>query len=192
MTHRPYVALLCVLTLTGCWAWPGRDAGAEEEQTAGPPAAAVAALTDTMSLAQQLALLESIAVDGLQDVDELWTSVLQAEALTDRLLEAPLPFEWTASGYSVGTRLRQLQSQADLVVARLRRGDAVEDVRADVARFREQVQSLRGQLTEPGGPAPPPLDSLLAGTLDPRSPGQRVLGTPAEAPAEPTEPGGPR
>jgi hypothetical protein len=97
----------------------------------------------------------------------------RAEAITDRLLDSRLPFEWlTAERYSVDARLRQIQALADRVTAQLRtrapRESALEDARA----LRGDVQRLQAELAEGGGAAPTPLEQLLsaADTVRPRRP----------------------
>ena len=72
---------------------------------------------------------------------------LRAEAMTDRLLEARMPFEWIpAESYSLESKLRQIQSSADRILAQLRtaapRQQMLQDLRAlrtDVARLRQMV-----------------------------------------------------
>jgi hypothetical protein len=89
--------------------------------------------------------------------------VLTAEALTDQLLHAPRDVDWLAIGYSVEARLRQIQAQADAIVAALRRGSNTSVMEPDLQALRESVRQLQQQLELPGGgAAPPTLETLLA------------------------------
>jgi hypothetical protein len=64
--------------------------------------------------------------------------------------------------------LRQIQALADRVLAQTRSGEPRDTVLGDVQLLRRTVLELRGDLGRGGGPAPVPLDRLLAGrdTLD--------------------------
>ncbi len=130
-----------------------------------PPAAALVLASDTVSLATQLARLEGIASQALQDAsdDDRRTHILQAEAITDRLLETRLPFAWMNDRYSVEARLRQLQAAADRIVAEMRRGELGQPVNDDLTELRDRVAALRQELQQGGGQAPPSVDSLIAG-----------------------------
>lgn len=89
--------------------------------------------------------------------------ILTAEAITDQLLHAPREVDWLATGYLVEARLRQIQALADAVVAKLRRGATLAAVEDDLVTIRTAIQDLQAQLALPGGgPAPPPLEQLLA------------------------------
>ena len=110
-----------------------------------------------MDQLDQLTAELSAAVEGEPD------HLLRAEAITDRLLQAPRRVDWLATGYDVEARLRQLQAMADGLVARMRRGTTLSEVGPEVALLRAAVADLQEQLRVPGGGAPPPtLDSLLA------------------------------
>jgi hypothetical protein len=95
----------------------------------------------------------------------------RAEILTDRLLESRPPFQWLANGYYMEARLRQVQSMADRIVARLRRGEPDVQIMEDVRALHQHVNLLQAAVREGrGGDAPPPLEVLLAplDTVPPR------------------------
>lgn len=141
-----------------------------------PPAradlpAAVIAPIGGAPLSTALELLERELVAAIRerlDGDGL-DSFLRAEAISDRLLETQYPFDWMrAGGYSVDARLRQVQAHSDRALAQLRSGVPREQVVQEVNLLRRRVLELRQDLAQGGGPAPPPLERLLAGrdTLD--------------------------
>jgi hypothetical protein len=86
-----------------------------------------------------------------------------AEAITDRLIETGLPFEWIRvdDGYSVEARLRQIQALADRVMALSRGGVARDSLEAGVRAFRDSVRGLRQDLENGGGTPPVPVANLL-------------------------------
>lgn len=128
----------------------------------------------------------------------------RAEALSDRLLEASLPFEWIPGDqYSLQSRLRQIQSAADRILAQLDTGAPREPMLEELRALRSDVISLRATVAEGGTRAPPPIERLLrfgdttfvrpaaAGTGPAPAPGPRgplPIGTPIpedETPALP-------
>jgi hypothetical protein len=129
-----------------------------------PPAAAMTG--QHQSLDEGLRSLEA-EISGAMENDlegqAAKNHLMQAEAITDRLLEADLPFYWLrARDYSVESMVRQIQALADRVVAKLRNGMDGQDLLVDVRDLRQKVLLLRRDLTAGGGPAPMSLDSLLA------------------------------
>lgn len=131
-----------------------------------PPAAMIAPITESMPLEDRLQQLQhELDMALIRDSfdDEARARLYRAEAITDRITESAPPFEWLAEDYDLSARLRQLQSLADRVVASIRRDEAPEDILADASRLRQSVIALREALSIPGGEAPVPLDSLLAG-----------------------------
>jgi len=86
-----------------------------------------------------------------------------AEAISDRLIETGLPFEWirAGDGYSVEARLRQIQALADRVMAQLRGGVDRDSLEAGVLAFRDRVRGLRQDLEKGGGTPPIPVGNLL-------------------------------
>ncbi len=138
--------------------------------------AALAPVASGMPLADMLATLEAVldsAVSGDPGDDEVAARLYRAEAITDRLLDSRLPFEWlTAERYSVDARLRQIQALADRVTAQLRTRAPRESVLEDASALRRDVQRLQAELAEGGGAAPTPLEQLLsaADTIRPRRP----------------------
>jgi hypothetical protein len=86
----------------------------------------------------------------------------RAEALSDRLLEANLPFEWIpGEQYSLQSRLRQIQSAADRILAQLDTGAPREPMLEELRALRNDVISLRATVAEGGTRAPPPIERLL-------------------------------
>ncbi|HEX2168332.1 MAG TPA: hypothetical protein VHG09_13945 [Longimicrobiales bacterium] len=89
---------------------------------------------------------------------------LRAEAITDRLLEARMPFEWIPSeNYSLESKLRQIQSSADRVLAQLRTAAPRPQMLQDLRSLRTDVALLRRTVAAGGGPAPVPIDRLMSG-----------------------------
>jgi hypothetical protein len=159
-----------------------------------PPAAALLAPGQDIRLEDKLRMVEeeiNLALEG-----EL-ARVITAEAITDQLMHAPRDVDWLATGYLVEARLRQIQAQADAIVAKVRRGATLTGVEEDLFLLRTAIQDLHRQLELPGGgPAPPRLEQLLAqdpmrdattrvGAPPPRQPspgGAQPLGTPVGEP----------
>ena len=112
---------------------------------------------------QQLEKELSLAIGGGVDANSQ-NHILTAEAITDRLLEAQMPFTWlTATSYSLESHVRQIQALADRVVAEMRSGVDRSVVTQDATELRRKVISLRRAMAQGGGKMPPSLDSLLAG-----------------------------
>jgi hypothetical protein len=158
---RVVALILVVVVLTGCRRNP------EESAVSGaspPPAAALA--REHQSLDQGLRRLDqmlSLAMRGDLENQAAKNRLMQAEAITDRLLEAQLPFHWMRSrDYSVESAVRQIQALADRIVAQVRNGMDGQDILPDVRDLRRQVIELRRGLAAGGGAAPLSLDSLLA------------------------------
>jgi hypothetical protein len=160
---RTFVALALLLPCSGCWT--PRDDGAAGA-AAPPPAAALAEISSTTPLDEGLDMLERELTPVLEDeVDDVERTarLLRAEAITDRLLETRLPFEWLdAENYGLDARLRQIQGLGDRVVAQLRSGAPDDSLRADVANLRNDVRDLRAAIAEGGRRAPPSLEQLLS------------------------------
>lgn len=130
-----------------------------------PPAAVLAPALDSVPLDTKLArmqsLLDTALVNGVTGVGS--ARVVAAELLSDRLLEVPPPVAWLRAGYSTESHLRQIQEQADRVVAELRREDVDENVAvADTRALRDQIVRLRKELALGGTTPPAPIDSILA------------------------------
>jgi hypothetical protein len=125
---------------------------------------------------------------------------LRAEAITDRLLEARMPFEWIPSeSYSLESKLRQIQSSADRIMAQLRTAAPRQQMLHDLRTLRADVARLRQTVAAGGAPAPVPVARLLSGdtalavgtpitpsgTPDAAAPaGRRPLGSPVPPPNE--------
>lgn len=130
-----------------------------------PPPAAVVAGLDSVPLDAKLARMQVLLDESLEDgpAGSGRNNLIAVELISDRLLEAPPPFAWTRDGYSTDARLRQLQSLADRIIAELRREDPDHaPLVADVHTLRSEIAAIRSELALGGGPAPPPMDSLLA------------------------------
>lgn len=159
---RTSLALVLSLLGSGCWTPPDDPvAGAE----APPPAAALTEISSTTPLDQGLAMLEAelgpVLEEDIDDVDRN-ARLFRAEAITDRLLETRLPFEWLSDNYGLDSRLRQIQALADRVIAQLRSSAPRDSLRADVTDLLTVVADLRTAIAEGGTRAPPPLEQLLS------------------------------
>jgi hypothetical protein len=152
-----------------------------------------------MPLDEMLQVLENYLVSAIQGRMEgdAVNDFRRAEAISDRLLEARLPFEWiTQQQYSLQSRLRQIQSRADRVLAQLETAAPRDTMLMDLHGLHEDVVQLREALARGGTRAPPPIHRLLAGESDTVGVGERrqrlqqQQGT--EAPAQPAQPTGPR
>lgn len=148
-----------------------------------PPAAAVLAPGQDVSLGEKLRMVETeidLALDG--EPARLFT----AEAITDQLLHAPRDIDWLATGYLVEARLRQIQAKADAIVALMRRGATLSAVEQDLITLRTSVQDLQRQLQLPGGgQAPPRLERLLdQDPLRDARAGSRAPAPPTATPAQ--------
>jgi hypothetical protein len=125
-----------------------------------PPAAALLAPDQDADLVDELAAVMA-EIDLALEGDA--SRALAAEAMTDQLMHAPREVDWLATGYSVESRVRQIQAKADAIVAVMRRGVSLAGVEPDLHTLRADVEDLRRQLQLPGGgPAPPTLETLLA------------------------------
>jgi len=135
---------------------PGSDATVAimDEVRAGTPLDEMLRMLDERLVAAMGGAMEGSATDDFT----------RAEAITDRLLEARMPFEWlTADQYSVESRLRQVQSSADRILAQIQTGVAADTVAQNLRELREDVVRLRETIARGGTPAPVPVDRLLAG-----------------------------
>jgi hypothetical protein len=158
-------SLICfaVLLVAGC------RRPSDDEDVSGPvppPAAEMAAMTENMSLDQKLASMEGEIDAALKENlkgGEALVRIFRAEAISDRLLEAPPPFTWLRDAYATETRLRQIQALADRCVAELRRQEPDNTARADITELQREVTYLRSELAAGGGTRPASLDSLMAG-----------------------------
>lgn len=158
---RTTIILLLLAMASGCRRNPEENA---VSQPAPPPAAALAA--QGRSLDESLAMLDKELAAALHaGVDEAGEgNMLRAEAITDRLLEARLPFSWLkGTDYSLEGYVRQIQALADRIVAELRSKTDRGIITQDATELRRKVITLRRSLAMGGGKAPVPLDSLLAG-----------------------------
>lgn len=142
---------------TGC----GRPADvAPGADAVGAPVEGVSGLPLDRVLADLEAKLDSALAEGSGAASV--RRLADAEAMTDRLVETELPFAWLGEGgYSVEARLRQIQAQADRVMALTRGGVDRAALELDVQAFQDRVRSLRQELALGGGPAPEPVEALL-------------------------------
>lgn len=152
-----------LLIATACQPDPDDD---RMSAPAPPPAALIAPVAAHMSLDERLERLETelAAAIAAELREDGVTRLYRAEAITDRLLEGEPPFAWLEpAAYFVETRLRQLQAQADRIVARSRRSEPRDQILPEVVELHHAVTELRAALRAGGGEPPVPLDSLLAG-----------------------------
>lgn len=159
---RFIVPLMAALALIGCRGRNPEDAAVSDPSP--PPAAALAA--QHQSLDEGLKQLDrelAGALRGDLESQEAKAHLMQAEAITDRLLESDLPFFWLRTrDYSVESAVRQIQALADRVVAKMRNGMEGQDILEDARDLKQKVLTLRRDLSGGGGPIPLSLDSLLA------------------------------
>ncbi len=130
-----------------------------------PPAAALAPLSSDHGVEQALELLSGELHAALEsELSDGGAGILRAEAITDRLLETRRPFQWIPDQrYLVDSRLRQIQAEADRILAQYRSGAPRDTVLAAVRGLAGEVARLREELAGPGTAAPPSLEQLLAG-----------------------------
>jgi hypothetical protein len=186
--------LSCFVPVAGC-GWQPDEASLITP--ARPPAAAIAPMREATPLEDMLATLDEeirAALEGeLQGEAE--SSLIRAEAITDRLLEARLPFNWlSADQYNLDARLRQIQTQADRAVAALYSGQPRDFVISETELLHRQVTALRETIEQGGGPPRRPvhelIESMRAGDAGPRPaasapPGQQPATRPPPLTAPP-------
>lgn len=184
------------LALAGCSALVAAACGpAPDEADRFATTATVALPPDTMDLRRNLGRLQGLLDEAREAEGEaLFARMLDAERITDRLLETAPPVEWLPEQYSVEANLRQFQAAADRIVARLRRGATSRDVGEEMAELAASVAHLRQVLEEgTGTTAPPALDSLLTDSAAARRSPVEVFGgvriaPPAASRADTTRP----
>jgi hypothetical protein len=186
---RTVAVLAAVSVLSACGAAPQEQAPMETT------AAVMSELRPGMPLDEMLRILDEhlvLAMQGRMEGDAVMY-FRRAEAITDRLLEARQPFQWiTQEQYSLESRLRQVQSSADRILAQLVTGAPRDTMLLDLRELRAEVVRLRAVVARGGTRAPPPLERLLradtaTGAPRPRAPataptGPRPLGTPVPPP----------
>lgn len=138
------------------------------------PPAAWAPVPAGMPLDRSLEMLneelETVLRAGLDEPD-ITQHLLRAEVITDRLLEANVPFGWlTGEAYSVEAKLRQIQALADRIVAEIRSQAPGDSVLADVRQLRHDTSAMRAELAAGGAEPPTPIKDLLAGRDSARTP----------------------
>jgi hypothetical protein len=151
--------LLLALSVAGCAPAPQPQDGTRQAT-----AAIMAEVQPGAPLEQLLAMLEEqleLAAAGRLEGDAV-LSFRRAEAVSDRLLEARLPFEWIATQqYSLEARLRQIQSLADRVLAMLETGVPRDTVLSELELLRGQVAQVQETIARGGTRAPPHIHQLL-------------------------------
>lgn len=188
------VVLLLCLGIIACG--PSDAADASEQASV----SILAEIRQGMPLDSLLFMIDSHLVRAMAGGMDSESTIqfLRAEALTDRLLEARAPFEWiVAEGYSVESRLRQIQSSADRVRAQVQTAAPRDQMLGDLRNLREEVVQLRRALTRGGTRAPPDIHELLAsdtvrlragaGAEGPAAPppsGPQPIGTPVPPPED--------
>ena len=174
------------LALAGCSALVAAACGpAPDEADRFATTATVALPPDTLDLGRNLGRLHALLGEAREAEGEvLFARMLEAERITDRLLETAPPVEWLPEQYSVEANLRQFQAAADRIVARLRRGAVKGDVDEEIAELAASVAHVRQVLEEgTGTTAPPELDSLLADSAAARRSPVEVFGGVRVAPS---------
>jgi hypothetical protein len=77
-----------------------------------------------------------------------------------------MPFEWIPSErYSLESKLRQIQSSADRILAQLRTAAPRQQMLQDLRTLRTDVARLRQTVAAGGAPAPVPIERLLSDTV---------------------------
>lgn len=155
------ISILAIAPLAGCQ--PSADE-LTARNAAPPPAAALAPLSSDNTVDQALELLERELNVALETrLDEAGAaSIVRAEAITDRLLETRVPFDWIPDErYFVDSLIRQIQADADRILAQIQSGVPRDTVLAGLGALARQVTKLRADLARGGGRAPPPLERLL-------------------------------
>lgn len=163
MPRAMWLAAAALMALTAC-----KQKNPEYDPLsapAPPPAAVLGPTLDSVplpaKLARMQALLDDAVAHGVTGTGS--ARIVAVKLLADRLLEVPPPFGYLKDGYSLESRLRQVEARADRILAELRREDADEHVVAGETRaLRTQVASLRRELALGGSLPPPSMDSLLA------------------------------
>ena len=156
------VRFLLLGLLLGCQTENPEEAATSDP--APPPAMVVAPMRGRVELDRMLELLQKELDDAISGSEHGAAShMVRAEALSDRLLETKLPFEWMVKEqYAVQPRLRQIQALSDRILAQIRSGGRPEDIRREVIALQKLVVDLRQGLRQEGSAAPPTLDRLLA------------------------------
>src|SRR5881394_810479 len=116
MMRIRYLTIYAVLVFVGC----RRPVADDDDPGPAPPAAAeIAARVENLSLDQKLGLMQAEIEAALKQnlKGSSLTRIYRAEAISDRLLEAPPPVGWLRDSYDPQTRLRQVQALADRCVA---------------------------------------------------------------------------
>ena len=155
---KPVIAMvLGVAILAGCGRAPQPDDGLRAGQATPPPRTNPSLDASLARMEAELDTALAAGVDGA-GIERLY----RAEEISNRLLESHLPFAWLEDqNYSVDARLRQIQSVADRVVARIRSSGREEELTADVESLRAEIRTLRAGLARGGTAAPIPIERIL-------------------------------
>jgi len=155
---KPGIAMvLGIAILAGCGRAPQPDDGLRAGQAAPPPRTNPSLDASLARMEAELDTALAAGVDGA-GIERLY----RAEEISNRLLESHPPFAWLEDeNYSVDARLRQIQSVADRVVARIRSSGRREELTADVESLRAEIRTLRAGLARGGTAAPIPIERIL-------------------------------
>ncbi|HSJ24121.1 MAG TPA: hypothetical protein VK929_05580 [Longimicrobiales bacterium] len=160
-----------------------------------PPMQATAAIMTEVRpgapLDEVLQLMDAHLVRALEGrlEGEALQDFRRAEAISDRLLETRMPFEWiTSEQYSLEARLRQVQSLADRILAMVEIGASRDSIVADTELLRESVLRIRELIAQGGTPAPPHIHRLLQGGDTAGTAARREFIQQQGQPARPTGP----
>lgn len=174
-----------VLLLAACLAAACGPRTPEQESSSRATIAVMAEVRPGTPLEDMLEMLDGHLVNAMSGEMEgrALDEFRRAEALTDRLLEARMPFEWIPSeNYSLESRLRQIQSSADRVLAQVRTGTPRPIMLQDLRTLRSEVARLRQLVAAGGTTAPTPIDMLLAGDTTGRGAGPGSAGATPDVP----------
>lgn len=157
MRNRALAGIVGLAILAGCGGAPQPDDGIRAGQAAPPPRTNPSLDASLARMEAELDTALAAGVDGA-GIERLY----RAEEISNRLLETHLPFAWLeGENYSVDARLRQIQSVADRVVARIRSAGPRADLIADIEALRGEIRTLRAGLARGGTTAPVPIERLL-------------------------------
>ncbi len=156
---RLALALMAAACLAAC------RARTEEDSTPAVPVSVPIGLAgDTVPLTRRAVELRSQVDSALDQGSGLDAGlVYRIATVSDEMAVSRLPFAWSRDRYDLGGRLREIQAMAARITAEVRRDLEPDSIRPDLTTLRAEIERLRTELAEGGGPAPPSLDSLLRG-----------------------------
>lgn len=156
---RHLLIIAFVLGAAGCsdvpWAGGASATPLVEAQDGLSPGSTIRDALDMIGLVLDSAISRQLDEEGVRQLR-------RAEFLTDRILEAEIPFDWLAtSDYSIEARIWQIQAQADRIVARLRASARRDELLPEIQTLRADIAALRDAIGAGGRPEPAPVERLL-------------------------------